>query len=257
MENHIAYTLLQNNPGKLICSPAFQASIRKVVNKWVQRGFIKYGHTDDLTQEVNALLLEKRCYQIQKNYKLEYGSLVLYFERVVYNLCVDLIVKPTKIDKYCYSLDDVNPRFVAMHSQYENDLLEIEKSRLVLLLNKFNENKDKFLLLLKLYSRLPLTTNDIKDISQKVNRKATKELLKNFGKSYTDIEDREIFEKITPIFNLAEQKKVSPDATRRWFSSKVNLLIEKMNRKTQGIEYDREALKNLTQIVFNRVSLSA
>lgn len=257
MENHVAYTLLQNNPGKLICSPVFQASIHKVVNKWVHKGFIKASHTPDLIQEINILLLEKRCNQIQRNYKFEYGSLVFYFERVVYNLCVDLIVKPVNVDKYCYSLDDVNPRFVAMNSQYETDLLEIEKRKFVLLINKLKDNKEKFLLLLKLYSRLPLTQEDICKITDKVKCKQVKEFLANFGKNYADVEDKEIFEKITPLFNLVEKKQVSPDATRRWFSTKVNALLEKMNRKTQGGHYDREALKNLTQIIFSRMSLSA
>lgn len=251
MDNDIAYNLLKSNPIKLICSPIFQASIKKVVNKWVHMNRVKPDQVDDLIQEINTLLLERKLSQIQKNYKPDFGNLQLYFERTVYNLCVDLVAKPAITRQQYYSIDKVNANLIAMNRQSEKELLEIEKRKLLALIDKLQEQKYKFLLLLKLYSRLPLSMDDIKHINPRIDKALVRNVLQSFGKDYVQLEDREIFEKVTPFFNLIEQKKVSPDATRKWFSDRVNVIIIRMNKRRQNLKYDRESIKNLTQMMFN------
>lgn len=251
MKNDIAHEMLKNNPKKLICTPEFQQSITKIVQKFKQRGGFARESEADIVQEITTRILEQRIPYLQKNYNPKYGHLKQYFEKMVYNIGVELVSSANRRHNTFYNLDMATTQQLSNSNHLRQELILDELKKLHIFLTKSNRQKAKLWLLLKLYSRSTITSQDIVNYNPTITREEIEGILKIFGQNFAQHEDGFLYDQIRPLMNQVEGKKNSADALRKWLGNRLTDMSIWMNRHST-FQYDKEALRNLMQLFFSK-----
>ena len=251
MKNDIAYEMLKKNPHQLICTPELQQSILKIVRKFKQKGGFSRDSEADITQEITTQILERRIAYLQKNYDPKYGNLKQYFEKMVYNITIELVNASNRRQKMHQTMDfDKAPQIVT-YNDAKQELILDELQRLQKFFMKFHRQKPKLMLLLKLYSRTIIESSDILDFKPTATAEEIQKILKTFGQNYAIYDDNYLYNQINELINDVEGKKNSADALRKWLSNRLTDLGVWMNRQST-LKYDKEALRNLIQLFFTK-----
>lgn len=252
MENTEEYQLLHKNPEKLLIKDDYQQVMKRVVYKFMKRGFFKGFSVDDLQQELNMAFLTQKMSYIQKNYKPEDGLLISYFERAVYNKCIDISKlsmhqqenRKEALEGYMMKPQHANPESQLIFQE----ILEGEMHKLKDYLRLFTRTKFKLLLLLKLYARIVLTQDDVLNYCPKIPKTTLRKFLEIYGVPYSNKKDKEVYQEVIPIFNSCDQKKNTADALRKWINDRTQELMDVLNDGGKR-DYDKEKLKNLIQML--------
>ncbi|WP_299456663.1 hypothetical protein [uncultured Microscilla sp.] len=253
MDNNIEdYNLLHAHPDKLLVRDDYQQVMKRVVYKFMKRGFFKGFAVDDLQQELNVAFLTQKMAYIQKNYKPNDGLLISYFERAVYNKCIDISKlsihqqenRKEALEGYMIKPQNANPESKLIFQE----ILEGEVNKLKDYLRMFTRTKFRLLLLLKLYARIVLDKNDLTSYCPKIQAKTLKDFLATYGVPYSNKKDKEVYNDVIPLFNACDQKKNTPDALRKWINDRTQELMKMLNEGGER-EYDKEKLKNLIQML--------
>lgn len=252
MENTEDYKLLHSNPEKLLVQDDYQQVMKRVVYKFMKRGFFKGFSVDDLQQELNMAFLTQKMSYIQKNYKPKDGLLISYFERAVYNKCIDISKlsmhqqenRKEALEGYMIKPQQANPESQLIFRETMN----AEMRKLKDYLRMFTRTRFKLLLLLKLYARMVLTKDDVINYCPKIPSKTLNEFLEVYGVPYSNKKDKEVYHEVIPIFNVCDQKKNTADALRKWINDRTQELMEALNEGGKR-DYDKEKLKNLIQML--------
>jgi len=249
MKNDIAYEMLKKNPHQLICTPEFQQSILKIVRKFKQKGGFSRDSEADLTQEITTRILEQRIRYLQKNYDPAYGNLKQYFEKIVYNIAIELVNVSNRRQKIHQTIDFDNAPQIASYNDAKQELILDELQKLQKFFVKFHRQKPKLMLLMKLYSRTIINPSDILDFKPTATPEEIQKILNTFGQNYAIYDDSYLYGQINGLINDVEGKKNSSDALRKWLSNRLTDLSTWMNRQS-SLKYDKEALRNLIQLFF-------
>ncbi|OJJ23738.1 hypothetical protein BKI52_05150 [marine bacterium AO1-C] len=249
MKNDVAHEMLKTNPHELICTPEFQQSILKIVRKFKQKGGFSQDSEADITQEVTTRVLEQRIHYLQKNYDPKFGNLKQYFEKMVYNITIELVNASNRRQKVHQTMDMENAPQIATYSDAKQELILDELQKVQKFLARFQRQKPKLLLLMKLYSRTIIKPEDILNFKPTATSEEIQEILATFGKNYATYDDSYLYSKINQLINEVEGKTNSSEALRKWLSNRLTDLNVWMNRHS-SLKYDKEALRNLIQLFF-------
>jgi DNA-directed RNA polymerase specialized sigma24 family protein len=255
LSNQEQYQLLLKNPQKLLSTHIYQQKIKYVVSKFVRNGTCSIEDAADLIQDINRIFVEKQMQYIQNGYQIESALLIAYFEKAVYNKCLDL-VKSRHIqtqhqqealsDLRFFSTGFANPEKSLINQEW----LMAESHKINQYLRLMPKAQQKLMLLLKIYTRLILIEKDLKDYYQQITSQLLNQALAFFGIDYHQASDKTTFENICPIVNACEQKRNTSDAIRKWLEDRVKEMIQALNFNNK-YTYDKESLKNLLKITLH------
>ncbi len=256
MNNKALHKLLLKNPKKFIASKEILEVINKTTTRFSNKGGINGFSQNDLTQEVLYIILEKKIHYIAQNYNPDITTLQGYMSRIAFNICLELLKKQQNQPVFKNSLD--NDTEQALETSYSNvtpesnlieqEIIQTEVQRLKSYLKLFAKYKHKFILLLKLYCRIALSAQDLKNFAVGVSDKELNDYYQQFCADYSSYSDKEIYQIITPLINQVEHKTNSSDSVRKWMDTKVLTLKEVMNQGAQ-YQYDTESFKNLIRLL--------
>lgn len=243
--NQEAVRLLLNDPHALVA--AYQSIIEIVVAKFVLRGFFTESAKMDVIQMINESLLEKKIYNIQRNYN---GSVLLstYFSKVVYNQCLEIARKQKnkpqmESDKALVHLSDSN------HSAVDQLVIRDELNRLRIILNTIIKYSFRLDLTLKLYARISLSVSDLQGrlVAEDQLYKDFKDV---FFQKYDHLNDKEVYTRAIPFLNKLTNKKTDWDSMRKWLNMQLDKIIELQNGEPPRSGHNRESMKILLQKYF-------
>lgn len=245
LSNEQEYKLLQKDPIKLLTSEKYQNSIKKIVFIFFKKGFFKNLQPEDIIQDLNIIFL-KRIFSIQKNYDPEFSKLTAYFERAVYNRCLELVkLKKNQVPHNTpvedYHVGNTNNQGAKVF------LLDKEQKLLKDYLRLYPKKRNRLLICLKIYARIPLTETDLRQYYSQIPQDLLEEILLKF-QEYNDLSDQMVFQNIIIVINECEQSKTGADSLRRWADDQVKTIVQSLSNHTSH-SYNKESLRNLLKVL--------
>jgi len=235
--------LLYHKPHTLV--EKHQETIEIIVNKFIRSGLFSIHERDDVIQTINVQLLDNKIQKVQQHFDKS-TKVVTYLSRVIQNLCLEIHRKKSR----GITIDE-NQDLDALQSdsserEYLSDMvIRSELHRLHATLVLYHTKQPKLELCLKLYYRLPLQRGDILGLKESVDDAVVDAFLNEFRDQYEDLDDKEVYKKVTPHFNVIENKQNTPDALRKWTNGKIKEIIHLLNSPPANAKYDKETLRIL------------
>jgi hypothetical protein len=243
-ENDLEVALLNDDPGALIAR--YQEMFRVITLKFVGTGYFRPGEVDDTVQSISLYILTKIS-QIRAQYN---GSTLLktYVSGIVKNHCIRLG-------------EAGNRRLITQ--EIESDTLTdgtrtddrvqlreaIERFRIILAM--FDEYMPKLLLALKIYYRIPITREDMRNWFPGASPELKERFVELFHDEEMMMERSKIFEAVHPLMNRLEKKRNAHDAFRHWTWIRIDEVIRLLNSGSKKGHFDRETLRELVEDYFS------
>jgi RNA polymerase sigma factor (sigma-70 family) len=224
----------------------YQETVKIIVKKYIQSGLFKAIEFEDIVQDINAALLAKiPAMQSQYNGKSLFRT---YFSVIVRNICLKEYRRSWKDGGIIHE----EVRSVFEESPVEKkDVFEQEVRRFKTILSLYDKQRPKLLLCLKLFYKIPISSEDIRLWYPGCDDEDHALLMQYFGSSYHQMSDLDIYRTVTPIMNKNEGKSNSVDALRKWTDSKVHEIIQVLNGNPKKANYGAETLKILVDDFFS------
>lgn len=245
-DNQKDIELLQHDPQGLLLR--YQATLHIIVRSYVRSGMFRAQDTDDIIQTLNEELL-RRLPAIRAQYN---GSSLLktYLSAIVRHLCINIYHEGSSQPEEVPLEDHTGAQNPQVTIRYD-----IEHTRKVFraVLKQFDYKLElpRLLFLLKLRYRLPIEKEDILKCYPNCSQTDLNGLLKILGRDFEAMQDREIFELITPVLNKADGRANSPEAIRKWTKGRVDSIIELLNGSPPTAAFDEETIKILVEDFFS------
>jgi len=235
--------LLYHKPHTLV--EKHQETIEIIVNKYIRSGLFSIHERDDIIQTINVQLLDTKIQKVQQHFDNS-TKVVTYLSRVIQNLCLEIHRKNSRrptIDEN-QELDSLESE--TSDREYLSEMfIRSELHRLHATFLLYHTKQAKLELCLKLYYRLPLNRDDILTLGENVDAAVADAFVKELRDHYEDLDDKEVYEKVTPYFNVIENKQNTPDALRKWTNGKIKEIIHLLNAPPANAKYDKETLQIL------------
>lgn len=245
-EHNEDWRKLEKNPQELLMS--YQDRIRTIVQMHINWKYFDRVEEEDIIQEINTQLLEKKLAQISKHYN---GSSALrtYFSRVVQNMCREMIRKRNRT-LVTQRIDD-HPIHAESGSKSDfGAYLSEERKRFEAILKTYRPAKRKKLMLcMRLMSYLPITEGDFKTyfgeeiLADPDHQKSIEAFMQPYGK----LDEKKICEHMVPMFNAYEGKQNSTDSLRKWIDLQYKRLTILLNGDPPRYHYTKDRIKALVQ----------
>ena len=243
-ENDKDVELLRIDPRQLIVK--YQIMVEIIAKKYVASGMFVASELDDVVQCINESLLTKLP-AVQRHYN---GTALLktYLSSIIRNICLKLYhnnmraVKTVQLDESIHA----DPEKLT-----DTHLIDHAVSRFLVIIDLYHVQKPRLLFCLKLYFRLPITSQDIRSLYPQCSSSELGRLLGQFHGNYERMNEYEIYEAVTPIMNKYEGKSNSADALRKWTLSKIQEIIRILNGKPPRFNFDKETLQILIEDYFS------
>lgn len=243
-ENDKDVELLRIDPQQLIVK--YQIMVEIIAKKYVATGMFAASELDDVVQSINESLLTKLP-AVQRHYN---GTALLktYLSSIIRNICLKLYqanmraVKTVQLDESIHA----DPEKLT-----DTHLIDHAVSRFLIIIDLYHFQKPRLLLCLKLYFRLPITSQDIRSLYPQCSSGDLGRLLGQFHGNYERMNEYEIYDAVTPVMNKYEGKSNSPDALRKWTLSKIQEIIRILNGKPPRFNFDKETLQILIEDYFS------
>lgn len=238
------FLLLRTDPKGLVL--AYQKMVEAIVYKFVRTGMFSVESSADVVQTVNAELLE-RMPKIQANYN---GSTLVrtYVSAVIRNICLKLRQKR----QFGYPVDPpVSDNLLAVGELIDRYSLGQAKSAFWAILQQFGRDLPKLNICLKLRFHISLVRNDIILWYPACDEKIVSGLVARFGTHAANLNEKETYAIVTPIFNSVENKNNSPDALRKWTDSRITEIVGLMNDSIPNAKFEEESIRILAEDYFS------
>ncbi len=239
--------LLHSDPQALL--PKFQSIFLAV--SWVYRrsGLISPDEQSDIVQEMNLQFLSN-IDTIQRNFdpsKSNGAGLRGYVRSLARNVCK----KHHRDHPEFKPLPFVDPRF-SIDEESITDPIMIRQTIRVFhaAIETTGERKQKLLLFLKLYYRIPVRGPELKAAYPSVNSTEEREFLETFGGDFDRMGEMEVFETARPTLNALEHSTTSAESYTRWITREVTDLCEILNGDPPVSSFDRHSLRVLVDNYF-------
>ncbi len=250
-DNDYLYRQLKKAPSNLLASELFQASITKVVRKFVYKGMITTVEAEDVAQELNVVFLKGKMVDVQRNYDPAFGALLPYFEMAVYNKAIDVVRQYTRKKVATETITDHFALLASSEQPFEASAsLSNELQRLDTYFKLFHTKRGRLVLLSQLFARICLSDHDLLRYCPETPNRLLSELLSIFSVTYHMLADKEVYALIQPLVKLAEHKTITADALRKWMSDRITEMINALS--AGEFQYDKESLRNLMQFYHRR-----
>ena len=228
----------------------YQATIEIIVAGFVKKGMFQYADKDEIKQIINEKLLSKIIYKIQDSYNGT-SFLSTYFSKVTSNLCLE-IHRSRKVHDRKFHEADVESFQIPYEDKkiWSSMVIQGELNKLHAILNTYVKQGEKLKFLLKILFDISITYEDVLSCFINCNEADKNTICAFFENKSQEINDKEIYEFITPYLNKYEAKANSVDAVRKWMNLKMDEIIEVLNGDPKRSSYTKETFMILTQRYF-------
>lgn len=237
-DNERDIDLLWNKPGQLLVK--YQETIKIIVRRYISTGLYRATDFEDVVQVINEELLEK-VPVMQAHYN---GSSLFrtYFSGIVRNICL----RQYKTKRYQVLTVEATENLYVEENSFENkQAIQQELKRLCMILDLYDDQRPKVVLLMKIYLRILITEKDIRLCYPRCRKNDVNLLMQHFGPGCARLRDKEIHGILTSIINKYEKKSNSEDAVRKWIESKVSEIIDVLNGNPPHSSHDKVSLRIL------------
>lgn len=239
---------LQQAPDRLLSH--YQFIIEATVARFAARGFFAFEEKEEIVQEINLQLWEKKLERIKAQYN---GSVYLrtYFSKVVYNACLEIARSRKRQPRM---LSDELLQFAGDNaaSAFEQMAIRDELHRLEGFFRGLEGKRPKSELCLKLFVRFILSMPDIRFFDNPRTQAAIEAVRQYFFEAYDHLSDKEVYGIIVNLFNFLESRDTDADSLRKWVQQLADRLIGLLNGDPPVSAYDRETLKILLRLFFEQ-----
>ena len=223
----------------------------------VEPGYFPYQDKDELVQRVILILIERE--EKILNAFLNKARFSTFLTTVVVNICRD--IRKTVLRKRSKEFDPASDLQEALYTNIEDSAILPDQQvdldrfckRLHIGLSMFERSKGKLIFCLKALSRIPMNPGDIAAMQGTMT---SGELivfaLRNLNNREVQLTDQLIYDQLTLIFNLVENKRNTKDAIRKWIEDKVQKLIGLVNGDPPVAEFTRETIQYLFEYCNNK-----
>ena len=250
-QNKLECKWLTEQPNRLLTH--YQPVVEIVVRQFIARGFFRAEEQQEIQQEINLQLLEKKLGYMQRNFQ---GGVLLrtYFSKVVYNCCLELARRRPGRGEHL-GLEALQASQSEELTPLQRLAIRDEVFRLEALLRVLAGKRKKAELNLKLLIRLVLAERDIEWCKSRPTAAVLQSFRQHFFQTYEDLSDQFIFAVAVELFNQMENKANNGDSLRRWVGHLVQNLIRKLNGHPPASTHTVESLKLLLLHYFRREEL--
>lgn len=237
---------LHKAPDRLLTH--YQFIIEATVARFAARGFFAFEEKEEVVQEINLQLWDKKLERIKAQYN---GSVYLrtYFSKVVYNACLEIVRSRRRQPRF---LSDEILQFSGDNAAgaFEQMAIRDELHRLEGFFRGLAGKRVKSELCLKLFARFILSMYDINWYDGPRTQAAILAIRQHFFEAYDHLSDKEVYGVIVQLFNIVESRDTDADSLRKWVQQLADRLIGLLNGDPPVSAYDREALKILLRLFF-------
>jgi hypothetical protein len=215
---------------------------KKVVARYISLSFIPNREREDTEMAVIEKFINKKE-QIHQSFKGK-SKITTYYTAIINRMCCEIIRKE---QKHWYSLlEDIiseeNGSKTLFFESAKETVIKDEVKRLSKALLFFNGDRQKVNLYLKYYFDIPLKNEDFE-----MYHNNYKETIQEILKTREGLKKSEVFENLSNVINLVENKNVGPDAVRIWLNKQIDIIIVRMNANG-NYNYNQESLSILYEI---------
>ncbi|MEI6899798.1 MAG: hypothetical protein WCL00_07970 [Bacteroidota bacterium] len=223
----------------------------------VEPGYFPYQDKEELVQSVILILIEREEKILDAF--MNKARFSTYLTTVIVNICRD--IRKTELRKRSKEYDPASDLQEALFTNIEDSSILADQQvdldrfckRLRISLSLFEKSKGKLIFCLKAISRIPMNAEDITAIQGALTlTELIVPALLNLNNPEVHLTDQLIYDQLTLIFNLVEDKKNTKDAIRKWMEDKVQKLIEVVNGEPQVAAFDRETIQYLFEYCNNK-----
>ncbi|MCB0607956.1 MAG: sigma-70 family RNA polymerase sigma factor [Lewinellaceae bacterium] len=238
---------LINSPEVLL--KHYQPVIVAAVNRFVARGFFGPEERDELVQEVNLQLLEKKLGRMKEQYS---GAVRLktYFAKVVQNAVLEMIRSRRRQPDFLDEEALTHRQAEQLHAD-EKLIIRDELLRLEAALKNW-PNRYRTLLTFKIWTRSLLQRSDVQFYIGPATEAAIEKLLRTCSSPYDNLNEGTVFNELVELFNALENKDTDGDSLRRWNNQQADRLIEILNGDPPVSRHTRESLRILLRMHFDQ-----
>ncbi len=204
--------------------------------------------TDDLQQEVKMLMLE-RLESIQRSYRGE-ASISHFLVVVIRNTCRE-ISRRKKLGNFRETKLEEKDRAKLKTSGFSTDgqvYIQEEVRRLEMIFSLYGVVLPRIRLAFKGFFRLEIFSIDIKRYISGYQVNVMVDAFVHLLNSEKKSTDKEVFKKLTQLFNTVEEKQNTTEAVRKWTLRKSQEVIELLNGRDRNRFYSRESFKVLFEL---------
>lgn len=228
----------------------YQPVVEIVFRQFMARGFFQKEEKEELVQEVNLQLLEKKLASIRTHFK---GTVLLktYFSKVVYNSFQEIARHRSRQPDFVGEetlLHTANNQL----SPIQQLAIRDEMHRLEGILKGFQRKRHKAEFNLKLFVRFLLIEADIQFYNSPKTAQPIELIRQHFFQAYDTLSDKEVYAIAVQLYNIIEQKNNDGDSLRRWIDGVSRRIIELLNGTPPVSAHTVESLKALLQLYFTR-----
>ncbi len=238
---------LINAPEKLLTH--YQSIISGAAARFVARGFFRPEERDELVQEINLQLLEKKLAKMKEQYS---GAVLLrtYFAKIVQNALLE--IARTKMRQPALLGEEIlDYRQDAGAGPEAKLIIRDELLRLEAILKDW-PNAYRTRLSFKLWTRSPLHSSDVQFYQSPRTAQAIHRLAKACSASYDELSEGEVFDLLVELLNIVEAKNTDGDSLRRWNLQQADRLIGILNGIPPVSNHSRESLRMLLRMYFDQ-----
>jgi hypothetical protein len=220
--------------------------VEAIVYKFVRTGMFSVESSADVIQTVNTELLE-RMPKIQSNYN---GSTLVrtYVSAVIRNICLKLHQKRMFGNPVDPPVSD--NLFAPGESTDRYSVGQVVKTYWAIM-QQFGRDLPKLNICLKLRFHICLERGDILLWDPRCNDDIVSQLLTRFGTIAVQLNEKETYAIVTPIFNALENKENSPDALRKWTNSRISEIVDILNNAIPTATFDEDSIRILVEDYFS------
>lgn len=232
---------LHHQPEKLLLR--YQFIIGHVVSACVARGYFPPHDREDMVQQVNLILLEKKLARMRE----QFNNTVLlrtYFTKIVWNTCLEIARargrQPKMVDAELLLEFRSDPS-----SASDETLIRDEVRRFEGILRSMHTGRHKAVICLKLFARIPLRHEDLQWYDTPRTRTVFEAVSKTLLQPYDHLSDKDLYTLVAPLFDAVENKITDADSLRKWVGSLIDQFIRLLNGQPPSAAHDKASLKVL------------
>lgn len=239
--------LLRHQPEKLLVR--YQFIIGHVVTNCIARGYFQQHDREDVVQQVNLVLLEKKLERMKE----QFNNTVLlrtYFTKIVWNTCLEIARargrQPKMVDSELLQEFLSEPTGTADATLIHDEVRRFEGA-----LRGVQSGRHKVELCFKLFARIPLSREDLQWYDTPRTRTVFEEVATTFMQPYDQLSDKEVYGLVSPLFDAVESKSTDADSLRKWVSGLADQFIRLLNGQPPSAAHNKASLKTLAGLYFS------
>lgn len=237
-ENEKDIQLLQLDPDVLILK--YQATIRLIVERYVQLGMFRQRDVNDIVQSVNEQLLQ-RIPTILRKYDGR-ALLVTYLSTVIRNICLHLHNESKMKYQPMGAADFEDSGAIRV---FDRIALGEALAGFREVIKLYHDDRPRLTILLPLHFRIPLDEETIISAYPGAPRELARRMLESLGKDVALKEERELFSLAASFLNTIEGKTTSGDGYQHWLERRIPDIILLLRARLGLPGFNRESLRSL------------